>query len=265
LSGKRYRGKHKRNSQSQGPSTTQTSPTVKPHQEVHSGITKEENEDQAGISNKALVDRINRSDRWMIGLTGAIAGGGIISAIIFGWQLTVMRGQLNESRFENRPWVGLENIQSDAIIENGKPFKITVFIKNFGKSPSPKVKGCIGSDTPNIHQRDRVEITKMMDQLSKCPDPIAAVLMPSGNVSFDVTRKAELMTTSVAADINREFATFAAFGRLDYEDADGIKYWTTFCALYLKDGSKYNACAYGTKLIKAAQAARAHMARSISA
>jgi hypothetical protein len=162
-------------------------------------------------------------------------------------QLKIMQGQLNEARFENRPWVGFETVKSDSIIESGKPFNILVFIKNFGRSPSPKVRACIGSDTPNINQRTKSEITKMMNQMSQCPEPDAAVLMPSGNFSFDVTRQADKMTATVAADVNREFATFAAFGRIDYEDADGAKYWTTFCTLYLKDGSKWNACTYGNE------------------
>jgi hypothetical protein len=55
-------------------------------------------ESQSSISEKALVDRITRSDRWMIGLTAAIAFSGVLSAVIFWRQLNAMNGQLDEMK-----------------------------------------------------------------------------------------------------------------------------------------------------------------------
>ena len=71
--------------------------------------------------------------------------------------------------------------------------------------------------------------------------------MPNGEYAFDVSRKSELITPTVAFDINRGFATFAAFGRIDYHDTRGTKYWTLFCALYIQEIKKFNACAYGNE------------------
>lgn len=51
------------------------------------------NKKQTSISERAFVDRINISDRWMILLTGAIAATGIVS-----FQLSVMKGQLAEMK-----------------------------------------------------------------------------------------------------------------------------------------------------------------------
>jgi hypothetical protein len=232
--------------QNEKPPINSEDPAVVSNQGQHPA-NEPEGQNKEPISEKVLVERIKRSDRWMIALTAVIAGGGLISAIIFGWQLSVMQAQLNEAKFENRPWVGLEKIQSDTVVEAGKPFKISVFVKNFGHNPAPKVKGCIASDTPNIYERDSAGIAKMMNELSHCQNPISAVLMPSGDFSFDVSRRAELTNTKVAADINRGYATFAAFGRLDYEDAGGVKYWTTFCALYVQGTPNFNACAYGNE------------------
>ena len=50
------------------------------------------------ISEEAFVDRINRSDRWMIIFTAVIAVSGLVSAVIFGEQLAAMQGQLEEMR-----------------------------------------------------------------------------------------------------------------------------------------------------------------------
>ena len=68
----------------------------------HPAKHQSEAEQQAEITNKALVERINRSDRWMIGLTAVIAIGGLISAIIFGGQLYVMKSQLEEMQSTGR-------------------------------------------------------------------------------------------------------------------------------------------------------------------
>lgn len=50
------------------------------------------------ISEQAFVDRMRRSDRWMIALTAAVALAGIASAAIFWMQLSAMRGQLAEMK-----------------------------------------------------------------------------------------------------------------------------------------------------------------------
>jgi hypothetical protein len=73
------------------------------------GIGAQERPEQASISNQTLVDRIDRSDRWMIALTAVIAVGGAISAFLF-WkhlqafegQLAVMSGQLEEMKSSGR-------------------------------------------------------------------------------------------------------------------------------------------------------------------
>src|SRR5208337_2224025 len=65
-------------------------PDAAAHQEVSGN--------QQAISQKVLVDRINRSDFWMIILTAAIAFSGLVSAVIFGKQLIAMNGQLAEMR-----------------------------------------------------------------------------------------------------------------------------------------------------------------------
>jgi hypothetical protein len=65
-----------------------------PHTDGHGAVPSE----QGSITEKDFVDRINRSDRWMIYLTASIAFSGLISAAIFGWQLHVMQGQLTEMK-----------------------------------------------------------------------------------------------------------------------------------------------------------------------
>jgi hypothetical protein len=49
------------------------------------------------IFERAFVERIRRSDEWMIGLTAEIEFSGIASAAIFRMQFSAMRGQLTVS------------------------------------------------------------------------------------------------------------------------------------------------------------------------
>jgi hypothetical protein len=124
LSGKRKSRRHQNSRQEnrRAPIQSELTPIVS-NQEHHSEPSTEEDERQAPISDQTLVDRINRSDRWMIGLTTVIAAGGIISAVIFGWQLSIMKGQLDEMHVAS----ALTRLQSRA---NIKPLNFTPELSN---------------------------------------------------------------------------------------------------------------------------------------
>jgi hypothetical protein len=80
------------------PVETGVSPDVKTEEQEDPAVDTSERGGQQSISDQALVDRIKRSDRWMITLTAAIAVGGLVSAVIFYLQLAAMRGQLAEMK-----------------------------------------------------------------------------------------------------------------------------------------------------------------------
>lgn len=63
-----------------------------------SGSHREMARNQVSISEQAFVDRIKRSDRWMIFVTAAIALSGVASAVILGKQFRAMNGQLEVMR-----------------------------------------------------------------------------------------------------------------------------------------------------------------------
>jgi hypothetical protein len=207
------------------------------------------------VRNKSAKDEQQRADERLIaaatskmarytGLLFAATLASVGTAAITAW---ILGNQLGEMRAEQRPWIGVELIQSDNEVSAGKPFHVMVFVKNFGHSPSTNIVSCIGSDTPNIRQRDALGIANMMAELSTCQATGRTILMPNGDYGFDVSRTAQLMTDGVAADINGGLATFATFGRLDYTDSSGKAYWTTFCALYVQRIGKFNACDTGNE------------------
>lgn len=75
----------------------------------------------------------------MIGLTAVIAVGGLVSAAIFGGQLYIMRGQLDEMRDEQRPWVyadiGIAG-KPYRTQSNGVAFRIGFMVHNVGHLPA---------------------------------------------------------------------------------------------------------------------------------
>ncbi|MBV8107875.1 MAG: hypothetical protein JO223_25290 [Hyphomicrobiales bacterium] len=107
---------------------------------------KHVNEDQRHISDQALVDRIKKSDRWMIGLTGAIVATGIISAIISRAQQDAMQGQLDAMEADQRPWVtvvpgdGIGLVAPLTFDPKGASAKIQYKLRNTGKSPALHVR-----------------------------------------------------------------------------------------------------------------------------
>ena len=117
--------------ESAGPAAAVEGADPSRHQEIADGANS--------ITDQALVDRINRSDRWLIFLTAAIAFSGVVSAIIFGRQLSVMQGQLDEMHAEQRPWVYANSVTpaGHIILTDGRyviPLKFS--ITNTGHLPA---------------------------------------------------------------------------------------------------------------------------------
>ncbi|MGH8070829.1 MAG: hypothetical protein ACRERE_37460 [Candidatus Entotheonellia bacterium] len=60
------------------------------------GVRHQDSHHETAKTKGKSIDRITASDRWIIFLTGIIALSGIAGTFIIGWQLSVMRGQLEE-------------------------------------------------------------------------------------------------------------------------------------------------------------------------
>jgi len=84
---------------------------------------------------------MTNSDIMMIVFTAVIATTGVIGAFIFNNQLSVMQGQLDAMRADQRPWVSL-SMQADGPLVhdgNGWNFLIKYSLTNAGKSPAGDV------------------------------------------------------------------------------------------------------------------------------
>lgn len=102
---------------------------------------------ERSITEQEFVDRINRSDRWMIGLTAAIAFFGLVSAVIFGWQLHVMQGQLDEMRGEQRARIAADNMILNGPIPSTDVLNLAVLIDNYGRDAAHNVTWALANPT----------------------------------------------------------------------------------------------------------------------
>jgi hypothetical protein len=79
------------------------------------------------------------SNRLMIIFTAVIAASTFGYAIVAGWQLWVMSGQLDQMELSSRAWVGFQNGTCSKIAPE-KNIEITLVFKNTGATPANKMK-----------------------------------------------------------------------------------------------------------------------------
>lgn len=160
-----------------------------------------ETSNSAPISEKIFIDRIRRSDRWMIILTAVIAVGGLLSSIIFGYQLREMKiasdltrdsikisdSALRISRetfiAAQRPWVSIEmNLLGPLNFDtNGAEIEIGVKLKNHGHSPAMNARNFVIFD-PSPAAKKGPDFCR--DQRGRDLSNFAQVIFPD-DVIFD--------------------------------------------------------------------------------
>lgn len=159
---------------------------------------------RASISEQAFIDRIKSSDRWMIGLTGLIAAGGLISSIIFGFQLHEMQtaGHLTQESIRiseeslkvgrdtfiagQRPWVSIKMSIFGPLIfdKSGAEIKIGVRLKNHGHSPALNVRDFVILDPAVSGQKGHLFCEA---QRKRSGSNFARVIFPDDAVSEILT------------------------------------------------------------------------------
>jgi hypothetical protein len=88
-----------------------------------------------------MRDLMTTTDILMIVFGAVIAVTGVIGAIVFNGQLSVMRGQLAEMQAERRPWISIEVTRHSGIVWEERGARLSVFfqLKNVGKAPAMNI------------------------------------------------------------------------------------------------------------------------------
>ena len=186
------------------------------------------------------LHRINRAEWWMIFLTGAIAIGTLASAAIFSRQLSVMQGQLNEMRNEERALIG----PTAGIMETPTPglgLKTSIFYSNFGKSPAKYTDSSVYRTFTRGEWDDGTATKSIQNYRKACMS--AEGTSTSTDVLFPTNinnAKAIKLNTGDARNSKTYIATselisggviFAQMGCFVYETQNDIHH-TAFCYFY---------------------------------
>jgi hypothetical protein len=166
------------------------------------------------------VERINRRDRLIIGLTGIIAAGGIVSAFIFWYQLQTMRDQLTSSEKQIRAYVSLE-----AETIQFAPFPkmhILVRTKNTGYSPAYNIRAMARADFRTAPLPENYDFSGLFAGESARPS-----LFPNGEYQIQLIKT---LTAQEMSFLKSKGSMILVCVTIDYDDVFGKTRKTEMCS-----------------------------------
>jgi cell division protein FtsL len=144
-------------------------------------------------------------------------------------------------RIENRPYLGIKNILLDTF-EVGKPYTVTVFYQNFGKTPALEIHGVVAGE---MHTTKAYNVFNYNGE-EKIIESIS-VLSPTLENSFILTSPNKMRDV----DINT-FKTKAGylyiFGMLIYTDIFTGKDTTTFLNIYSFSAKRFESAGFYNRM-----------------
>jgi hypothetical protein len=254
--------KHEQNKDADATSAKeQTAPKSVEHQGQTESQTKKANKPEKK-TDKNKAERLREYlERWHISLqliVPSILSLGVIVLIavqawIYSNQLDAMRDQLAEmkeskylARLDQRAWVAAIDITG--VPEIGKPFEITVRVKNSGKTFArqmtvEKVAEVIAPGAqPHFIEDLRIDCDNPPFDAVAGTESSVAILAPNGELLADLVLKGfEKVTSEQLELIKSGDAIVVVHGRMCYRDIFDCPHWTTYCA-QLGKNLKYAAC-----------------------
>lgn len=221
---------------------------VKIHQQENTANDADHSDQERPVTRGELADRIQKSDRWMIGLTAVIAIGGAVSAIIFGYQLHEMKiaADLTREGIEisrralessQRAWLAPMDVIA-APPSLGVELYYAVLFRNIGKEPATNVIA-----TGDAGFTKRTPQDRGWSDLETAPNKTCELSFEGSDrfvayPSEDKSRYAfnySIAPENVDKDLLAAKKTFFVQGCIKYESA-GKSHFTRYC-YYLHNDS----------------------------
>ena len=188
--------------------------------------------------------RTSRVVQWLDGHNGLVSAVASVVIVVLtislafyaGGQLTVMRGQLDEMRAEQRPWVGVDGVHVEPL-KAGQPIIASVRVKNVGRSPAFKIRAGFGGQPYAAS-----EIVLLPANCSNCTTD---VLFPDGVKEFSPFDARKPLTDGQLADIAAGKLIVRLGGRIEYVDSQGTPHKTLVCMFYRTNAPGVGAFALG--------------------
>lgn len=137
------------------------------------------------------------------------------------------------ARSEQRAWVGAECCKGD--LEVGKPFDVSVYLKNSGRSPAIEFRAWATAEPKKAGEKPT--FTRFATRT-----PSRGILVPNAVYKIDVNpAKGKDMGEVPVQAIKTGKIKIYIYGRANYKDIFGRPHWVTFCSYFTTDG-KYIVC-----------------------
>jgi hypothetical protein len=196
--------------------------------------------DESPIKDQSTASELAREFRWVevasLAVNGFLAIIGIVALCIYGGQLRVMRGQLDEMAAARRAWVGL--MGSDHItgeIVRNRPIKINLDIQNFGKAPAldetsfnALANHPIKDPMPSFEGYSRSDAGPTMTLM-----PDAIVRIPFSTDKPNNHGQSIILSDADITSINSGQVQLFFYGSIWYNDTLGKAHRTDYCLQYL--------------------------------
>jgi hypothetical protein len=171
---------------------------------------------------------------------------GAVVAVIYGCQLNEMRKSTNaatsaansakksleqierNAHLDQRAWVAPDLLDGKA--ELGKPYTITILIKNTGKTFANHFIGFVGWTTIQISDPDPDFDSLLIAE--GVSNQSVILLSPNGGgvtQSLTIPKGGSKLTDDDIQNFNDPTRIFFFFGKLTYSDIFKCTHWTTFC------------------------------------
>ena len=128
----------------------------------------------------------------------------------------------DQSRRDQRAWIGAKDIRVTDTITAQKPFRVVIQVENTGRSPGQEVFVNAGISSRMPAERDL--------------DPPSAnskyVVSPASSYTTSIEAK-DLLTDEDVSKLTQAVVTVYVFGTIHYLDSFGESRKTTFCAYYV--------------------------------
>lgn len=222
-------------------------------------IHQKQSQEQQTEDTNSLVDRIRRSDRWMIVLTAIIAIATFLNVVVFflesrsssqqteniiitakrmaeSLEETVKRNKLildeyrQAGQLDQRAWISVKEIATTPVYpEAGKSLRINVTFTNSGKTPAKGVIGKTVVDPVPEGRRPNFSYGKDIAFQSGYMPPNGdrfVTLIPTRSKS---TGQEGPLTPELLNILRTQKLHLYVHGRIDYHDIFKKPHWITFC------------------------------------
>jgi hypothetical protein len=202
---------------------------------------KDHAEKRSGVSDlrQSLQRRwrsfISNGQLMSVFFTGIIAVATVVYALVSIRQLTIMDRQLEQSRLDQRAWVGPVEALMPKSAESPEPH-LGVKIMNSGKTPARKLRSQISTQ----YLPAGAEFVPIYKDVSMKPS--ISVIQPGMRINLLSLATLGIMTRQEMDGVRAGRNILYLYGLLTYEDIFGRPHWTKFCLYLQKDLTGFSVC-----------------------